>query len=376
MIVGLFQRQIWLGPLLGILIGLAIGLPAGWMTVSFQPGKDDVRMVAEALATNNNANLAKARLANLSKDDRDRYLTDLFNEANKNGRRSEAQNLYALAQVFGSPTLSLASIPPVSGTPLPSSSSASAVGTPGTGTASSSVAPTPRTVPGASPTPAVAGGDLLGSLVPIILILVVVVLAAAAGLVFVTRILPKMRQGRAGRERPAGTEPTTAEAAQWSERVAGGTAPAPTTQPGGLGRFVPQYTLGNDNYDTSYSLETPRGEFLGECGMGISETIGEGKPDKVTAFDLWLFDKADVRTVTQIIMSDYAFNDQTLRTKLRDKGEAVLAEKGKTIHLETQSLRIDAQIVELIYASNPNLAPNSHFQKLIIEIVPTLKNNR
>jgi hypothetical protein len=138
---------------------------------------------------------------------------------------------------------------------------------------------------------------------------------------------------------------------------------------------VPSYTLGNDNYDTSYSLETPRGEFLGECGMGISETIGEGKPDKVVAFDLWLFDKADVRTVTQILMSEYAFKDQPTRTKLATKGEAILAEKGKTLRFETASLRIDAQITELMYATNTNYPPNSHFQRLIVEIVPSVKTD-
>ena len=78
-------------------------------------------------------------------------------------------------------------------------------------------------------------------------------------------------------------------------------------------------------------------------------------------------------TVTQIVMSDFAFKDQTLRTKLQTKGEAVLAEKGKTLHLETQSLQIDAHIVDLIYATNPSFPPNSHFQKLVVEIVPTLK---
>ena len=373
MIGGLLQRNVLIGLGIGIVLGLVIGLLIGWSTVDFKAARDDVRMVAEAYATNNNAALAKARLASLTKDERDRYLTELYTDANKNGRPLEARNLYALAQALGSPT----NLPPVVGAP-PASSSSSVGTTPITGTVSSasSVAPTPRTVPAATPTPA-GGGDLIGSLLPILLILLVVVIAAGAGLIFVTRILQNLRKGRGVTAR-RGAAPTaaTAEAPQWAEKVSGGVAPAPTTQPGGLGRFVPQYTLGNDNYDTSYSLETPRGEFLGECGMGISETIGEGKPDKVTAFDLWLFDKADVRTVTQIVMSEYAYNDQTLRTKLRDKGEAVLAEKGKTIHLETQSLRIDAQIVELIYASNPNLSPNSHFQKLIIEIVPTLKGNR
>jgi hypothetical protein len=138
---------------------------------------------------------------------------------------------------------------------------------------------------------------------------------------------------------------------------------------------VPSYTLGNDNYDTSYSLETSRGEFLGECGMGISETIGEGKPDKVVAFDLWLFDKADVRTVTQILMSEYAFKDQATCAKLATKGEAILAEKGKTLRFETASLRVDAQIVDLIYATNTNYPPNSHFQKLMVEIVPSAKTD-
>ncbi|MGE5141102.1 MAG: hypothetical protein ACM3JD_16665, partial [Rudaea sp.] len=126
-------------------------------------------------------------------------------------------------------------------------------------------------------------------------------------------------------------------------------------------------------YDTAFTLETPKGEFLGECGMGISETIGEGKPDKVTAFDLWLFDKTDVHTVTQILMSDYAFNDQNLRSRLAQKGELTLAEKGKHILLETATLRVDATIVDLVYASTPGLSPNSHFQKLIVEMVPVQK---
>lgn len=140
-----------------------------------------------------------------------------------------------------------------------------------------------------------------------------------------------------------------------------------------LGTFAATYKFGEDNYDTSFTLETARGEFLGETGMGSSETIGEGKPDKVTAFDVWLFDKTDVRTVTQILMSEYAFNDQATRQRLATKGELVLAEKGRHLTLETATLAVDAEIVELVYASTPGLAPNSHFQKLIVEMVPSQK---
>ncbi len=140
-----------------------------------------------------------------------------------------------------------------------------------------------------------------------------------------------------------------------------------------LGTFAATYKFGEDNYDTSFTLETARGEFLGETGMGSSETIGEGKPDKVTAFDVWLFDKTDVRTVTQILMSEAAFNDQATRQRLATKGELVLAEKGKHVRLETATLAVDCEIVDLVYASTPGLPPNSHFQKLIVEMVPSQK---
>lgn len=152
-------------------------------------------------------------------------------------------------------------------------------------------------------------------------------------------------------------------------------APPPRAAPTGksLGTFAATYKFGDDNYDTAFTLETTRNEFLGECGMGISETVGEGKPDKVTAFDLWLFDKTDVRTVTQILMTEHAYTDQGLRARLAQKGELELAEKGKHILLETATLRVDATIVDLVYASTPGLPPNSHFQKLIVEMTAAQK---
>jgi hypothetical protein len=338
----LLQRRIWLGPLIALIIlvvGLGLGLVAGWETVSFKASPDDVAAAADSYSLNADANLAKQRLSSLTPAEQQRILNNLIATANANGKLLEAQRLTSLAQALEIPS----------------------------GSATTST-------PAPQPTPTTGGGitSLSGMLVPIALIFIVFVLLVIAALIFFLRILPGMRGRREPRATTTAVSETT-DTQQWAQRVA---APAPQAAAvtSGLGHFVPQYTLGNDNYDTSYSLETPRGEFLGECGMGISETVGEGKPDKVTAFDLWLFDKADVRTVTQILMSEYAYNDQTLRTKLATKGEAVLAEKGKAVRLETQSLAITAQVVELIYATNPNYPPNSHFQKLIVEIVPTIKD--
>ncbi|MGF1504628.1 MAG: hypothetical protein ACFB51_05760 [Anaerolineae bacterium] len=133
-------------------------------------------------------------------------------------------------------------------------------------------------------------------------------------------------------------------------------------------QFMTTYLHGDDLYDDSFSIETPSGEFLGETGVGISETISGGNGNKqVTAFEVWLFDKNDIRTVTKVIMSDHAFNDATIRDKLKAKGEPVKAEPGKNVILETATLRIQARIVDMSYGSGP-VPPNSRFDRITLEL--------
>jgi len=133
-------------------------------------------------------------------------------------------------------------------------------------------------------------------------------------------------------------------------------------------QFMTTYLHGDDLYDDSFSVETPSGEFLGETGVGISETIGAGgDAKKVTAFEVWLFDKNDVRTVTNVLMSEHAFNDDALRSKLQTKGEAILARPGDKLVLETATLRVQARVVDLAYGSGP-LPPDSFFERITIEL--------
>jgi len=49
---------------------------------------------------------------------------------------------------------------------------------------------------------------------------------------------------------------------------------------------------------TNRSHRSSSGEYLGEWASD-SETIGASEPDQVTAFEVWLFDKSDIRTVTR-----------------------------------------------------------------------------
>jgi hypothetical protein len=134
-----------------------------------------------------------------------------------------------------------------------------------------------------------------------------------------------------------------------------------------VSRHISIYTPGRQ-YDDSFSIETADEEFLGECGVAISETIGVGAPEKVSAIEVWLFDKEDfVRTITQVFASEHAYNDPAIRSKLEPKGEIILATPGAVAVLETNTLRLQARIVDMQYGTGP-LPPNSYFEKLTIEL--------
>lgn len=137
-------------------------------------------------------------------------------------------------------------------------------------------------------------------------------------------------------------------------------------------QFVTTYVHGDTHYDPSFSIELETGEFMGECGIGISEVIGTGDSDKVTALEAWLFDKNDIRTVTKVLMSKYAFNDEALRTKLAPKGEPVLVEEGEDVILETKMLRLRAHIVEVAYGDG-GVPANSFFERLTVELAAWVK---
>jgi len=135
-----------------------------------------------------------------------------------------------------------------------------------------------------------------------------------------------------------------------------------------LSRFMTTYQIGNDLYDDSFSVDSPSGEFLGECGVGISETIGVGDPKRVTAFEVWLFDKNDIQTVTKVLMSQHAFEDEITRQRLAAKGEPVLAQPGQEMVLETQTLQLVARVVDMSYGSGP-LPADSFFDRMTLDLV-------
>jgi hypothetical protein len=134
-----------------------------------------------------------------------------------------------------------------------------------------------------------------------------------------------------------------------------------------LAQFMTTYRQGDDLYDDSFSVDSITGEFLGECGVGIAETIGVGEPKKVTALEVWLFDKNDIQTVTKVLLSEHANNDAALRQRLLSKGEPILVEPGMKFLMETETLQLEARVVDMVYARGP-LPENSYFSRLTLEI--------
>lgn len=173
-------------------------------------------------------------------------------------------------------------------------------------------------------------------------------------------VLPRLRG-----ETAAKPQAVAVRSAQASKAVETTTWAGEAEKP--LAQFITTYEIGDDRYDTSFSIETATGDFLGECGVGIGETIGVGNPDKVTAFEVWLFDKNDIRTVTKVLMSEYAYGDQALRTKLAPKGEPELARSDAVVELETATLKVRARVVDMEYGVG-ELQPRSFLNKLTLEL--------
>lgn len=210
------------------------------------------------------------------------------------------------------------------------------------------------------PTPAAGTAAKPVSATGIVVIMITLILVGVIGFLVFRYLLPLFR-GFSAREGSAAkrAQELTNQTPMTDYEAMGEEPP--------IAQFLTTYVLGDDLFDDSFSIEAPSGEFLGECGIGISETIGVGDPKKVTAFEVWLFDKSDIQTVTKVLMSAHAYNDPATYQRLEAKGEPFLIEPGKQVVLETKALQLVAVVSDMEYARGP-LPDKSHFERLTLEL--------
>ncbi len=340
------SRRLFVGLAVGVVFGLGVGLIVG-LVFAYQiapvkwtnAGPQDLRvdyaayyweLVAESYAQHGNLEKASAQLGDWEAEKRNEALERAYIESSPQVQ----MYLDSLQSKIGVATTEPSTTPMAEATPTSA----------------------------AGQEPSAGGG--LSALLPTFAVIFLVIFCLVVGSLLVIRM----------RRRRAAIEPVAAVSDEPPEWLA--TLHPEETGPSlpALGHFVTSYALGNDTYDESFSVETSAGEFLGECGVAISETIGIGDPDKVTAFEVWLFDKNDIRTVTEVLMSEHAFNDPDLRANLASKGEAMLAQVNQPMSLETATLRLDVLVTEMTYGEGA-LPPNSFFDRMTIELVARAKDD-
>jgi hypothetical protein len=316
--------------IVGFIIGLIIGLPIlGWGVwpvkwVNADPSKlrsdlkqDYLCMVIDSFARKQDVAEAQARFDLLGSDKTS--LLDALEPGTCNLSEADINSFQAAVQ---GPTI-----------PLPGQA----------------------TSPAETATPTAATG---GSRVGLVVVLCLVTLLVGAGLVYLL-----IFRNRNGAAKPS----TTVGAAQEASRQAPKTDYTTEGQETPIAQFMTTYMMGDDLYDDSFSIDSPTGEFLGECGVGISETIGVGDPKKVTALEVWLFDKNDIQTVTKVLMTPHAFNDPAIHQRLESKGEPFEVSKEQRVLLETATLQLEARVVDLSLGGGA-LPEDSYFERLTLEL--------
>lgn len=355
----LLQRPLIAG-LVGLVVGLIIGLPVlGWgvWPVKWKDAdasflREDLKkqylcMVVDSYKVNQNVGVARARIDSLGLDVASSpYMFDTLQSA-------------GCSYSSGSPEVVALKSALLSGT---------TGGEPTGGTITTQV-PLPTTA-AAKPKNSKSSSLLLSLLCALFLII-------GGALIYIFFLRKRKKPGESGTEVVEGEEDYlveedqslqgTGDIQEGESRVIPGAATPASGSASPAAHFMTTYVIGDDLYDDSFSIDDQSGAFLGECGVGISDTIGVGDPKKVTAFEVWLFDKNDIQTVTKVLMSSHAMNDPMIRQRLASKGEPVLIEPGQQILLETATLQLEARVIELVYGQGA-LPTSSFFERLTLEI--------
>lgn len=133
-----------------------------------------------------------------------------------------------------------------------------------------------------------------------------------------------------------------------------------------IAEYLVTYTTDDKLFDLSFEIEKSA-QYLGDCGVTVAKTPST-LPGQVAALEFWLFDVQDPKTTAaKILMSDFCYSQQDLRSELEQKGSVVLIQPEEIIELTTKGLIARAKVLQVEYDSDSS-SPNSIFKKVVIRI--------
>ncbi len=127
-----------------------------------------------------------------------------------------------------------------------------------------------------------------------------------------------------------------------------------------LGEFTAHYRLGIPDYDESFTVlaEGADGaEPLGACGMGAHREfeMGDGGGEHIWALDVWLYDRQDIRSHSQLLVSQ-AVPRERLQSHTDSAGtvtgEPLVPEPGMRFTLAGRHLQLECQVRRVMYVES------------------------
>lgn len=132
-----------------------------------------------------------------------------------------------------------------------------------------------------------------------------------------------------------------------------------------LDQQVTTYLFGDDMYDESYSLAD--GDFLGEMGVSISESVDMEDGKNVLAFEVWVFDAGSITTLSKVLVTDMAADNPQIMSRLSTKGEVIGISPGTWADMDSGNLRLQVRVADVAARPNDRL-PGVIFDRLTLEM--------
>lgn len=131
--------------------------------------------------------------------------------------------------------------------------------------------------------------------------------------------------------------------------------------------FDTEYHLGDDDFYYAFTIESPEREFVGQCGVVVSDLLSGELPQRVDAFEVWLFETQGNRTVTKVLVSPFAYEDEARLARLSRRGEVEVAQPGTVLTLDGDHLRLTVTVTDCVYAPFRQ-AQNAAFSQLALKM--------